>query len=89
MDAPREILRRQADLMREVGPAGRLRRSLAWSRELLHASQVRAIKVGAEEGLDEHDALERWVQQQYGIDASGGFAARRRKVLGSGTGRRA
>lgn len=89
MDAPREILRRQAELLREVGPAERLRRSLAWSRELLHASQTRAIKVGAAEGLDEHDALERWIRHQYGINPSGGFAAQRRRVLGSGTGQRA
>jgi len=56
---------------------------------LLHASRIRAIKVGAAEGLDEHDALERWIRQQYGINPSGGFAAQRRRVLGSGTGQRA
>jgi len=81
MDAPREILRRQAELLREVGPAERLRRSLAWSRELLHASRIRAIKVGAAEGLDEHDALERWIRQQYGINPSG--RGSRRSVGGS------
>lgn len=83
MDTSPEILRAQAAIMRRMGPRGRLERCLAWSWELIAASQAQAVRAGAAAGLDEHDALERWASHQYGEEVARGFAAGRRFRLAS------
>ena len=81
MDSSVEILRTQAAIMRSLGALQRLERCLAWSGELIAASQARAIREGAAAGLDEHDALEQWARHQYGEQVAHGYAARRRRTL--------
>jgi len=83
MDTPLDIQRLQAELMRRMGPEARLARCLAWSRELIEASQRRVFETARASGLDEHEAHERWVRQQYGPEVARGYAAYRRRRMGT------